>query len=296
MSILLKYSQNQIEELETYGEVSKIYKVVSKNKIYILKVNSLDSYENYLKEKWCSEEVIKLGINVPKVISIEKSETESSILLEFMEGTNCFEITHEDFRKKVFENLGKVARKISSIKPSENTGDLKNITEAKKWFYEDYIGYELAQTQNQGDYLKLTTKQREKIIKALNLLKRTSFEFSLCHGDLSIKNCLYNKEQNSLVLLDFGSAETHIQGYFEIMLKWIELKYENSITEDYYLKFAEGYFGNNFKNWLENNNEIIEALALVYVLDKYRWAHDKSTQDWQEKYLTRLYRVLEIIM
>jgi fructosamine-3-kinase len=295
VSILSKYSQNEIEELKTYGEVSKIYKVVSKNENCILKVNSLDYYENFLKEKWCIDEVLKIGINVPKVISVEKSVTESSILLEFKKGTNCFEIKHEEFRKKLFENLGKVARKISIIKPSENIGDLKNISEAKKWFYEDYIEYELAQTQNQEDYLELTTEQREKIIKALNLLKNFSFEFSLCHGDLSLKNCLYNKEQNSLVLLDFGSAETHVQDYFEIMLKWVELKYENSITEDYFLKFAEGFLGADFRKWLENNVEIIEAFALVYVLDKYRWAHDKSTRDWQEKYLTRLYRVLEVL-
>lgn len=297
IEITLKNKLNSdinIEKINSYGEVSNIFKILSKNQKYILKTNNLSTYENYLKEKWCSDKCKVMGIETPKTILVGKNQSFAYLLLEYMDGINCFDIKNENLKNNIFKHLGILCKKISTISPDLNLGDLKNQNNARKWFYEDYLIYEIAQTQKEEDYLDLTQNQRNIILKSLYRLKNTSFDFCLCHGDLSLKNTLYNKPENKLILLDFGSAETQPKFYFEIMLKWLELNYENSISLENFNSFAYGLIGRNYIEWLNQNKNIIEDLALLYVLDKYRWSHDKSTKDWHEKYLKRVYTVLDI--
>ena len=284
-----------IENFKSFGEVSDIYKVISNNKAYILKVNTLENYENFLKEKWCSDKCKEFNIETPKIYFVDKTGLQSLLLLEFIEGINCFELENEELKNKIYKYLGVLSRKISEISVSENIGDLKTVENTKRWFIEDYINFEIAQTESKNDYLIINQIDREKILNNLYFIKDIKFEFSLCHGDLSLKNCLYNKERNKFILLDFGSAETQPKYYFELMLKWLELNYDKTISEENFMNFANGLLGENYNEWLKENIKMIEAFALLYVLDKYRWAHDRSTREWQDKYLLRLSGVLNLV-
>jgi len=288
-------SEISIEKINSYGEVSNIFKILTKDQKYILKTNNLSTYENYLKEKWCSDKCKVMGIETPKIILVDKTQSFAYVVLEYIQGINCIEIKNDNLKNKIYKHLGILSRNISTISPDKNLGDLKNLQDSKKWFYEDYLNYEINQTQNKEDYLDLTLNQRETILKTLYVLKNTSFEFCLCHGDLSLKNALYIQAENKIILLDFGSAETQPKFYFEIMLKWLELNYENSISIENFNSFVHGLIGDSYIEWLNQNKNIIKDLALLYVLDKYRWAHDKSAKDWQEKYLNRLYKVLDLM-
>lgn len=284
----------ELIKYESKGEVSETYLIIANLKKYILKVNSKNNYEIFLKEKWCSEQANDIGIIVPKVKAVGYSTLESFILLEFREGIVCSDIENTKIKNYIFKKLGDYALKISNIKSIENIADLKRVEDAKKWFYEDYLNYEITQTQNKNDYLKLDPNNREKILKSLYMLKSISFDFCLNHGDLSLNNCLLQKDSGDLILLDFGSSETQPKYYFEIMLKWLELNYDKAITEENFMNFANGLLGENYKEWLKENFQIIKAFALLYALDKYRWAHDKSTKDWQDQYYSRLINVLKL--
>ncbi len=288
-------SKVEVTKINSYGEVSQIYLAVADEQKYILKLNNPECFEDYLKEKWFADSCLKAGITTPKVIFVGQTDTASYLLLQYSEGVNCFDIKNEEQKNEIFKNLGELAGKISRVVPAENISDLKTPKDARRWFYEDYINYELIQTQSSMDYLELKPEQREKVIGSLNTLKETEFEFCLCHGDLSLKNCLFDENKNKLILLDFGSAETQPKFFFEIMLKWLELKYEKTISNDNFLNFAHGLLGEDYLNWTHVNKKIIESLALVYVLDKYRWAHDRGTKDWQDEYLRRLRYVLNLL-
>jgi hypothetical protein len=106
----------------------------------------------------------------------------------------------------------------------------------------------------------------------------------------------YNSELNKLIILDFGSAETQPKYYFEIMLKCFELNYDKKISEKNFMNFAYGLLGENYIQWLKENLKIIEGFALLYVLDKYRWAHDRSTKELQNQYYLRLINFLKLVI
>jgi len=299
INCLENYFENKVSLtlLDSQGEVSQVFQVNSQNQKFILKVNSLEFADLFFKESLCLGACVELGINVPRVFLLTNTENYSLMMMEFIEGENCFGVEDKEFRAKIFHQLGKWGREVNKISDIKtiNVADLKKPMRAYDWFYDDYINFEINITSSENDYLKLTNDERERILKSLTLLNNTDFEFVVCHGDLSLKNCIYNRNTNKLVLLDFGSSECQPKYYFEMALKWLELNYEKSITENDFLNFAEGMIGEEYQKSLQENTRIIEAYALVYALDKYRWAHDRSTKEWQDKYFKRFYGVLNIL-
>lgn len=284
-----------LHKINHLGEVSHVYKIDTEKQSFIVKTNSLDHFDIYKKEAWCLLQAKSIGISVPEVIDVKKFNNECLILLSFKKGENCSELREDILKDKVIEQLGKFAQKLSKIAPKENIADLKTIEDAKRWFYVDYLDFEIIQTSKIDDYLILSREDRNKCIEALKLLKNIEFEFGLCHGDLSLKNCLYEEPKNEVTLLDFGSAETQPKIYFEVMLKWLEVNYDKTLSQKHFEIFVSALLNENCESWLNSNFHLIKALALVYCLDKYRWAHDKSTKEWQENYKNRLTKIFLLI-
>ncbi len=290
----LKTMEVTLNPIVGLGEVNQVYKVEAHGIAYILRVNDESEYDSFIKESWCYEQAQKQKIPVPKIFDVSKSDGASFILMEFIEGENCSNILDKDFQTQVYKQLGEYVRKLSVILPAEDVGNLNSINTAKKWFYKDYLGYEISQTSNSDDYLEISNTQRASIIKALNQLMHSEFSFSLCHGDISLKNCIYVEQSELLYLIDFGNAETQIKDYFEIMLKWLDVEYKKTLSESDFIVFAAAVLENDARFWLSNNMEIIKALALVETLDKYRFAHDRAPE-WEFEYKKRFYKVLEIV-
>lgn len=277
----------RIIEIEDLGEVSKVFKIETTTKNLVLKINFKDSYEIFQKEKWCSEEALKIGIKTAKIHNLEIFENYSFLLMDFVDGINCSQIIDKGLKKEAIKNLAHYSSKLAQIKPNNTIADLKNVDKAKSWFQKEYLEFEINLTSSMNDYLLLDNQSREFVLDSLSYLQKIDFEFVLCHGDLSLKNCIYNQENNTFYLLDFGSAETHLKNYFEIMLKWVESYYDKTMSEDDYILFVKEATNQASYNWLDENLQIIKKLALLYCLDKYRYAHDRNKsleKDYEERF------------
>lgn len=294
--LTLKFKEEYaIEPIIGLGEVNQVFKVNAQDKTYVLRVNSDDEIDSFIKEKWCYEQPDILSVSVPKILEVTKTNGASFMLMEFVNGENCFNIKDPIFKTEVYKQLGIYVRNLSQTTPEVDIGNLKSVDNAKKWFYNDYLGYEITQISRPDDYLILNTAQRKLIVNSLNILKDTPFDFVLCHGDISLKNCLFSKKSNTLTLIDFGCGETQIKNYFEITLKWLEEYYDKTLTDTDFMVFVSSVVNEDSTKWLESNIQLIKTLALVYTLDKYRWAHDRSSEKWGEEYKTRFYKVLELL-
>ncbi|MBP9758701.1 aminoglycoside phosphotransferase family protein [Candidatus Dojkabacteria bacterium] len=296
-STINQYLQNllkedcQIEQIVGLGDVNEVYKIGTAECDYVLKVNKSEVIDNFLKEKWCLEQTGNIDIPVPKVIDVSTYQDASFCLLSFIDGMNSSKLTDINIQNLLFTKLGKYSQQLITISHIESIGDLKSKEEAPKWFYEDYLGYEIRQTSSEDDYLVIPKENRQLLLDSLELIKNTKFEFVLCHGDISLTNCMYDSLNDIVYLIDFGCAETQPKNYFEIMLKWLDLKYEKLITQTNFDRFLKGLIGDEADAWLKDNIKIIEAFALVYSLDKYRWAHDKSSEAFEGDYLKRLLKL-----
>jgi aminoglycoside phosphotransferase len=283
-----------LEPIVGLGEVNQLFKTEIDGKTYILRVNIESEFETFVKECWCYEQAHKQGIPVPKVIELITRAGVSIMLMEYLKGENCSTMQSKDKHTQVYMHLGAYVKKLSLILPSEDIGDLKSVAHASSWFYTDYLGYELKKTASVDDYLELSAMQRNLLMNAIKLLSNTKFSFVLCHGDISLKNCMYVHQTQLLYLIDFGSAETHIKDYYEIMLKWLNVIYKQKLSESDFWQFATGMLSKDAKSWFDDNLDLIKALALVYTLDKYRYAHDKAPE-WLSDYQSRFYSVLALI-
>ena len=266
----------KVKKIEELGEVSETFLIATEDKNYILKINSADHFEIYQKEAWSLEESKKQGINVPKVIKTSQIDKLSLLIMEYIEGENCSEITNQNIRTESIKQLGNFSKELTKINPTKNLKDLKSIEAAREWFYEGYLQFELNQTIKQDDYLELSSEDRILVIDNLNYLKMINFDFVFCHGDLSLKNLIYSDIQNKFYLIDFGSAETNVKDFYEIMLKWIEVYYEKNLLESEFKLFIQEFLQIDPNNWLDKNIKTIKSFALLYSLDKYRYAHDRN--------------------
>lgn len=298
-SVIKQYLQNllnegcRLEQIVGLGDVNEVYKVSTEKCDYVLKVNKSEVIENFLKEKWCIEQAENIEIPVPKVIDVSTYQDASFCLLSFIEGINSSKLTDNNIQNLLFTKLGIYSQQLTTVSPIKSIGDLKNIDDASKWFYEDYLSYEIRQTSSEDNYLVIPKENRKLLLDSLELLKNTKFEFVLCHGDISLTNSMYDSLKDIVYLIDFGCAETQPKNYFEVMLKWLDLHYEKLITQTNFDNFLKGLIGDEADIWLKDNIKIIRAFALVYSLDKYRWAHDKSSEVFEGEYLKRLLKLID---
>lgn len=278
------------------GFVNQVYLVHTEKENFVLRVNHADAIDAYRKESWCYEQAANRNIPVPAVRDVVVLDGASFMLLTQIAGENCSQVNSEpSFQTHVFKTLGAYVRALSTVTPRMDIGDLYAAEHARTWFEQDYLKYERDQTTAANDYLAVSVRERDLLVHSIDLLARTDFQFCLCHGDISLKNCLWQADTRQIVLIDFGSAETQIKDVFEIALKWIEVFYENSLSYEHFLVFVSSVVDQNAEVWLKQNLPAVEALSLIYTLDKYRWAHDRSPGEWEEKYKKRFYSVLRLL-
>jgi|GEM_PF-3847255 len=283
-----------LEPISGLGDVNQVYSVETGRDGYVLRVNQAGELPTYLKETWCCRQAARLGIPVPDVLDTAAGGGASFMLLARVPGQNCALIADESFQLDLYRALGEYARALSGVVAAADVGNLYSGENARRWFEQDYLAYEIRQTSDPGDYLALSEPQRAFVLGVLDGLARERFDFALCHGDLSPYNCLWDAAEKRLWLIDFGSAETHVKDVFEAALKWLEVHYEHSLSQSAFLAFLDGMTGAG-QTWLDAQIGRVESLALLYTLDKYRWAHDRNPGVVETEYLRRFYGVLELL-
>ncbi len=280
------------EQILGFAHVNKVYTVFHESNTFVLRVNEKEKSIVFKKEQWCINKAINLGIPTSPIIDIGNDESNAYSLMPFIEGVNCSALSSLELPENSFQVLGNYAKLLAEIKPDVSLDDLYPVDLAKDNFINNYLGYELKQTKSHDDYLEVNNFQKEIIVNSIKTLLENDFDFVLCHGDISLMNTLYSNEKNIFYLIDFGCAETHIKDFYEIMLQWLNLHYDKLISQKQFSDFILGITGVKAEKWLQDNLEIIKKLALVYCLDKYRWAYDHHSELWEEAYKKRFYTVL----
>jgi serine/threonine protein kinase len=255
------------------GVDNEVFLVESKRETFILRVNDLNAFEYFLKEKWCYNRAKELNIPSPKVISIGKYKNKSYMVLEYIKGNCCTNIKSEKL-KQTWISLGKYAKTLSGIKVMQYS-EIENVSNAKEHFYKKYLQYNF-DLLNVNDPLisrGLYSFKESKAIKSmLEILFNYPLGFRLCHNDISLENCILG-EDSKLYLIDYGSAQIGPTPWLEIFEMWMKFHYKGKFSIKEIEWFASGY-GIEFQ--INEDVSLLKALTVLHLIDKIRWSLDND--------------------
>ncbi|MEO1654611.1 MAG: aminoglycoside phosphotransferase family protein, partial [Bacteroidota bacterium] len=230
---------------------------------YIIRLNQDDKLREYLKEKWCLEQMRKLGIPSPKVIRIGQWKELAYVIQNKVPGRNG-EVLSPSVKKQIWAQLGKYATRYQQIHQAEDP-QIDFILRHRDW--QARLLYNLEEL-NQTDSLlekQIFTPEEHSFAQAslASLLDR-KLEMGLVHGDLCPRNVVVEGDQ--IHLLDWGTAEINVVPHTELGILMIS---EEASPVDFQLFLdGMGLSGEAFKK-LEKE---IQLFNFLHRLDKYRWA------------------------
>ena len=272
------------------GDVNETYIVDLRKGKQILRFNDDKGIEQFKKEKWAIEKSKALNIPVADVHDIGEFENYSYMLQEYIHGTNGDNASKED-QVLIATKMGEYAKRLSSISVSgwgETITDYENGVFSQDW--NKYIRSEINWTSNKDDYLVsqglITDKQRLIIVEMFKNLLSKNVDIGITHNDLSLDNAIITDD--NVFLIDFGCVESTAYPYMDI-LELMNVYGENS---EYLNNFLNGYGVN--KNWLKDNEIILNSIRLLLHIDRYRWAFENS-KEIAEEYKDRLQNTISKI-
>jgi tRNA A-37 threonylcarbamoyl transferase component Bud32 len=285
ISKILAGDFREMKLIEGKGQVNRVYLVEGQGRTVIVRLNESGEIKRFRKEKWCIEEVTKLGIPSPKVLDIGEDKETSYMVLSFIPGLNGKEITEN--KSKVWKAIGGYARKINSIK-TNGFGERMTTPGSFDFTWERHLQYNIDSLSDDDKLLRLRVVDKEesgsikRVFEALNARK---FDLGLIHGDLSLANVIVNEDE--IYLIDWGTARSHLVPHMELS----EFTQDNLNEENqYFSSFLEGY-GLSLGEYQEMKSDI-EALTLLNAIDKLRWAIDKKPKKIDE-FSKRLRRLID---
>ena len=263
-----------IREIKGLGSVNRVFEVKGVNTAYILRLNKNGNKRlEYQKECWCMEKVADLGIPTPSVLSVGVMEDTSFMILNKLSGING-KLCNGKEREIIWQKLGHYAALFQMINRIENKEVEKNEFH-KSW--ESRLIYNLEQLNDSDSLLTLnflTRGEQKKSCEVLASLRSCDFQVGLVHGDLSPRNVLLNA--GMIYLLDWGTAEINVIPHTEIGI----VRMEKEASEQEFQLFLSG-MGISSRKYKELEREI-DALNLLYRLDKYRWAESYAQDSLKE--------------
>lgn len=275
-----------IQEIIGFGTVNKVYEIKGNQSDYIIRINEdINQIIEYKKEKWCLEEVIKLGIKSPKVLKIGVSFEVSYMIQEKIEGING-KLCSSKEKEEIWHTLGIYAKKYQKIKRIK-VEEVERNEFHKNW--KARLDYNIKELHSEDSLLKkgVLNKNEQKSAKAIiGKLKNKDLKEGLVHGDLCPRNVIWAKGE--VYLLDWGTAVINVIPHNEIGI--LLLSEEANETE--FQSFLKG-FGINEKDYKTIENEI-HTLNLLHRLDKYRWAEAYDLENI-ERYETKVKNTFETI-
>jgi len=289
---VLQVSPKSISQILDKGITNEVFIVDLSDSKVILRISPEPNTSQFEKEQWEMEEANKLGIQLPKVISVGNYCGTIYMILEYIEGLHGTDPSLN--RRQIWKQLGTYEKLIHSV-PTDGFGD-HMISPGKfngKW--QDYIDYDI-QSLTQEDKLiemgVLTLKQSEKIKKIFEHLRDEHFTFGLCHGDLSLKNVISNKD-DKVFLLDWGSSESQIVPHFDIV-EVLQSSFHFDFHDKNFLAFINGC-GLSEEEFMSIKPNV-DALILLRAVDRLRWALDKkpSAIEHFRENLNKILNYLEI--
>ncbi len=258
-----------VEKIEDFGTVNDVFKITCEKNNYVLRINDESKYTEYLKEKWCLENVAKANIPVPEVVRVGINHKKAFLLQKEIAGLNgkCLPLAEKN---KLYYSLGRYAAIYQDIE------SIDCLEVKQEEFHADWrsrLSYNLGKLNWEDKLLQsnvINKKEQDQIKEILKELNTKQFNTGLVHGDLTPSNTIV--ENGKVFLLDWGTAEINIVPHSEVGI----LIYESSANSANISNFMDGM--EISEDQYEKIKGEILRVQLLRRLDKYRWAtaHDRK--------------------
>lgn len=259
------------QQITNLGTVNSVYRVKTTQDEWIMRLNDEDSISQFQKEAWCIKLARSLNIPTPSVKCIGEIEATIFMVLSYQDGENG--TFHAD-KVSIWKGLGEYTSKIHQISVQgfgDRLLDNPSPTFADRW--SRYLDYNISSLHPQDQLIKMAVlnPRTSSLLKSIfQELSQMTFQFGLCHGDISEKNSLVD-ELNRVYLLDWGSAHAHLVPHFEFLeiLTWYLDK-----DSAHFAAYLDAY-GMSMKEFSAILPQI-QHLRLLITTDKLRWALDRK--------------------
>ncbi len=262
-----------ITQIEDLGSVNTVFNVKGLHSDYIIRLNDAAKDLEYKKEKWCLENVFRLGIPSPKIISQGFRHHFLYMIQEKIVGLNG-KLCDAQTKLKIWNTLGEYAKQY------QNIARIADIEVEANEFHKDWkarLIYNIKELNKEDSLVKnevLTRVEQTQAIKELNKLIAVDFKTGLVHGDLCPRNVIHSEE--TVCLLDWGTAEINVVPHTEIGLVLMS----NEANEVEFRVFLEG-LAISESEYINMKKEI-DLLNFLHQLDKYRWAETYDSEHIEE--------------
>lgn len=283
---------NEITEIKRLqgGIVNQTYKVTSEKGEFVIRINTIDQVNVFSKEIYCYKIAKKICIPSPEVINLYEDSENCILVTKYIPGLSDKEIDKSK-RSYIWGKLGEYSKLISEINELPYGEDAQNLKDAKSSYIEGMLGYAIKEFTKNDDYFLmnrlLNEKEIERVLDLFNYLIKTinKIEFGLIHGDLSLSNVVVNTE-GIVYLIDWGSANLLPVPGFQVMEIYLNSILKESFKSGYLSAYLKGY--ELEENYILRNKEIINAMSLLNLTDKIRWAIDNDKKEALENYKKKL--------
>lgn len=272
------------------GIVNQTYKVTSEKGVFVVRINTIDQINVFRKEIYCYQIAEKIGIPSPEVINLYEDSEHCILVTKYIPGLSNKDIDKSK-RSHVWRKLGEYSKLISEIKELPYGEDAQNAEDAKSKYIEGMLGYAIKEFTKSDDYFLmnrlLNEKEIERVLDLFNYLIKTinKIEFGLIHGDLSQSNVVVNTE-GIVYLIDWGSANLLPVPGFQVMEIYLNSILKESYKSEYLTAFLLGY--GLEEDYILKNQQIINAMSILNLTDKIRWAIDNDKNEALENYKKKL--------
>ena len=261
------------------GCVNKVFIVDAVNRKVVVRMSDRDeALDEYSKEAWCIEHAAALGVLVPSVISVGRSEGNAYIIQSYIAGADGIDSPAP--KLGIWRQLGKYARLIHSIGVHGFGLRLSDITQGdarKSWLQYLESNIESLTENDPLIKLKVLTPLQSKLLREVFAdLRGREFTFGLNHGDISLKNIIVDKS-GKVHLIDWGSAEAAIVPHHDLieMLMMNMMKGDPTDAEIRALLDGYGISPAEFKQMMPE----LESLLALRSVDYLRGAIASNDED-----------------
>ena len=261
---------NVIDLTGRYGSVNSTHVVKTDGDTFVVRLNTEESVKRFELEKWAINLAIAADVSTPPMIYVGEMDGIAVSVLPFVPGQNGKEVTN---KKELWRALGEYLRKIHNIHVKGYGETLEDPDQHLfKGSFREYVGYNLESLNAQDPLLKmgvLDERTSNLLQDTFTQLSKTTFQFGLSHGDVSVKNTVVD-EKRKVWLLDWGCAQAQIVPHFDFdgVLGWIKPESEK------FASFLQGY-GMTLAEFQLIYPQILD-FSLLQATDKLRWAIDKK--------------------
>ena len=223
--------------------------------------------EEYRKEAWCAGRARALGVPTPQVMEVGVEAGRAFEVAAFVDGRPPLPADEA----ATWHALGSYARRIHEI-PTTGWGVrfAEDGVFSESWLA--HLEYNINALVPGDELLARSVfdaAMSRKLRGEFERLRRTDFQFGLCHGDITLQNMLIGEGGTSW-LLDWGCAAAAVVPHYEINEILRTAKASPPLLE----AFLDGYQLST-ETFVAMDRDL-RALAAMREVDTLRWALDRK--------------------